>query len=370
MAKIAFWTASHLPDLGGFQWSTYRLAKALAKLGHQPTFVTRQGSNQEFATEIPVIRLGGDSILEWTQVSGKWLKNHRNHFDLIHTIDCFYKAIDEQLDVLSSIGLPTIMKIPTQGCVKRLINTADRQKNFREINAFSALNPMIVSELRQLSIDIARIHQIPNGVDSSEFVPATNCAELRKKLGLPENKILLLFMGRLVCRKRLDVLLSAAELMLPTITLVIVGSAFEQRDSFEEEIVKRASTLPNVILRPPTAEVLPYYQACDIHVLLSEREGLPNSVLEGMSCALPTVVSNIPGMVEVVDSELNGVVVPVGDISATVATFTRLATDTKFRKRLGQAARRKIVAQYDIQIVALAYNALYKVLLTQKGNGP
>ena len=366
MANIAFWTASHLPDLGGFQWSTYRLAKALAKLGHKPTFVTRSTLGQDFATEVPAVRFGGETVLDWTRISGQWLLSQRNRLDLIHTIDCFYKAIDEQLSILTATGLPTVLKIPTQGYIQKLINTAYRQQGFRQISAFSALNPGIVAELNQLDIDRARVHLIPNGVDPSEFVPAANSAELRKQLGLPNGKILLLFMGRLVYRKRLDVLLSAMESMPTAVTLIIVGSSFGQRDSVEAEIIKRAPTLPNVILRPSTAEVLPYYQACDIQVLLSEREGLPNSILEGMSCALPTVVSNIPGLAEVVDSEEDGIIVPVGDVASTVSVLTRLAADVELRKRLGQAARRKIIARYDIQTVALTYNALYKTL-TEKG---
>jgi glycosyltransferase involved in cell wall biosynthesis len=366
MSNIAFWTASHLPDLGGFQWSTYRLAKALTKLGHKTIFVTRSTHNKEFEPDTPVVRFDGDTVLEWTHTSGEWLVANRKHFDLIHSIDFFYKAVDEQLEFLSVIGLPSLIKIPTQGYVQKLIDTPTKRNRIREISAFSALNQGIAVELEQLGITSEHIHLIPNGVDSSEFVPTANCAKLRKQLNLPDNKILLLFIGRMVYRKRLDVLLSAMKLVPNTVMLVMVGSAFGQRDSVEAEIVEKVSTLPNVMLRPPTTDVLPYYQSCDINVLLSEREGMPNSVLEGMSCGMPTIVSNIPGMVEVVDSEKNGIVVPVGDTMATVVAINRLAKDAKFRECLGQAARQKITMKFDINKIAMAYDELYQTLTQRK----
>jgi len=368
MAKLAFWTASHLPDLGGFQWSTYRLVKALSKIGHEATFITRATSNGEFSSDILTVRFGGDTVLDWVKNSGQWLIANRDHFDLIHCIDCFYKAVDEQLETLSTINLPSVIKIPTQGCIQKLINTTTRQNGFKRISAFSALNQEMVVELEQLGVASTRIHLIPNGIDPNEFVPTENRTNIRKQLGLPNDKILLLFVGRMVYRKRLDVLLSAMRFMPDTVALVIVGSAFGQRDSVEAEIVERISTLPNVVLRPPTHNILPYYQCCDIHALLSEREGMPNSILEGMSCGMPTIVSNIPGMVEVVDSEVNGIVVPVGNVMATVAAIIRLINDVELRKCLSKAARQKIITKFDIKKVALTYDELYQTITRRKGS--
>lgn len=360
MASIAFWTASHLPDIGGFQWSTYRLARFLKGLGHNPLFVTRRSDQGLLSLEVPEIRFGSESVQDWVIESGNWLLTHRSEFDVIHAIDCFFNAVDEQLMFFEQSKLPTVLKIPTQGCFGKLMSSPSRVLAFGKISAFSVLNPGISEELALAGMNPRKFWSIPNGIDSEEFKPCRNRAELRHQLELPEQKILLLYAGRLVHRKRLDTLLAAMELASPQITLVIVGSGFGQHDSVEDGVYRKATGMKNVLLRKPVSNVLPYFQSCDIHILLSEREGMPNSVLEGMSCALPTIATAIPGLREIVSPDVDGFLIPVGNVQAAAEAISTLAENDSMRESMGLAARKKILRKYDIGIIASAYEAMYK----------
>ena len=360
MASIAFWTASHLPDIGGFQWSTYRLARSLKSRGHCPLFVTRRSDQSLPSLEVPEIRFGGESVRDWVIESGNWLLAHRSEFDVIHAVDCFFNAVDEQLMFFEQSKLPTVLKIPTQGCFGKLMSSTCRISAFGKVSAFSVLNPGIGEELALAGMDPRKFWSIPNGIDSEEFKLCRNRAELRHQLELPEQKILLLYAGRLVHRKRLDTLLAAMELAPLQTTLVIVGSGFGQRDSVEDEVFRKAAGMKNVLLRKPANNVLPYFQSCDIHILLSEREGMPNSVLEGMSCALPTIATAIPGLREIVSPGVEGFLVPVGNVQAAAESISTLVKDGSMRKSMGLAARQKILRDYDMRIIAAAYEAMYK----------
>ncbi len=364
--KVMFWTASHLPDLGGFQWSTYRLAKMMKELGHEPAFLT--GTEQQSICDqlVPAVRIPCTSVREWTEKSGQWLLENRSKFDVIHSIDLFYKAIDVQLDFLLASKLPTVIKIPTMGYIPKLINSDALRRKFSSMDALIALSEGIKSELTEAGISEAKIHSIPNGIDMQEFTPACNKQELRNVLQLPESKVLILFAGRLVYRKRVDVLLEATASLSQTVHLVLVGSSFGQRDSVEEQILQTAGTMANVTVREATAETLKYYQACDINVLLSEREGLPNAVLEGMSCSMPTVATDIAGITNVISSGYEGILVPVDDVSKTSEALMLLAENQELRQRMGQAARRKVKKEFDISVVTRKYLDLYQGILKGK----
>lgn len=366
MTRIAVWTASHLPELGGFQWSTYRLAKALMDAGIEVTFVTRVTEAQGSEGSVPVLRFSGSDVHEWTIESGQWLLKNKDRFDVIHVIDYFYKAVDEQLGILGQLALPAILKTPTPGCVPRLINTPERRAAIARINGFAAINYEIVQELEQVGINRGRIHFLPNGIDCNEFCPGNHKEATRQQLGLPDS-IIVLYMGRLVQRKRTDVLLEAMQQMPEDINLIMVGSSFGQHDSVEEEILSIARMMPNVIVRPATDNQLPYFQGADIHTLLSERDGMPNSVLEGMACGVATVASAIHGHIEVIDSGVDGILVPVGDAEASAEAILTLARHPEFRQKLGSSARTKIVSGFEVNDIARQYANIYEAMIAEGG---
>src|SRR3990167_3357027 len=138
--KIVFWTVSHLPDLGGFQWSTFRLAKALKKRGHEVLFLTATVQDSSYDDIVGSVRIQASNIPEWTTKSGQWLLENIHRFDVIHAIDLFYRSIDGQLDFLDRSGLPSVVKIPTMGCVPRLITSQSLRCQLNKVDAIIALS--------------------------------------------------------------------------------------------------------------------------------------------------------------------------------------------------------------------------------------
>ena len=96
-------------------------------------------------------------------------------------------------------------------------------------------------------------------------------------------------------------------------------------------------------------EVRHRLQEADAFLLSSLSEGISNAVLEAMACGLPVVTTDCGGMTEAVTDGVEGLVTPVRDPEAMAAALARLAADTELARRLGQAARQRILKDFTLK---------------------
>lgn len=99
-----------------------------------------------------------------------------------------------------------------------------------------------------------------------------------------------------------------------------------------------------------------------IFVLPSFYEGLPMSILEALSAGIPVIATPLSAIVDVIETERNGLLVPVGDVAALTLALKRLIEDAALRQRLGDAGRADHASRYDLdayvgQLVRLWQNA-------------
>jgi glycosyltransferase involved in cell wall biosynthesis len=105
------------------------------------------------------------------------------------------------------------------------------------------------------------------------------------------------------------------------------------------------------------------YASVDMVVLPSYREGLPKSLIEAAACGLPLVATDVPGCREVIADNEDGLLVPVRDASALAAAIARLLDDHELAARLGAAARKKALVEFDERIVIERTIEVYRELL-------
>ena len=98
------------------------------------------------------------------------------------------------------------------------------------------------------------------------------------------------------------------------------------------------------------------------------REGIPVALMEAMSCGVPVVASRLSGIPELVADEQSGLLVPPGDAGALAQALQRLHNDAGLRKRLGEAARQKVLQEFDLFKNAATLAALFKTVVTRGGN--
>jgi teichuronic acid biosynthesis glycosyltransferase TuaC len=159
--------------------------------------------------------------------------------------------------------------------------------------------------LVELGIAAERVHVLRNGVDLTLFRPHDRDAA-RRSLGF--TRPTLLAVGNLVALKRHKLMVEALT-RLPEFELVIVGEGPE-RSAIERAVRERDVAGRVRLLGRMLQDRLPeIYSAADLLLLASTHEGWPNVLLESMACGTPVVVSEMPGIAEIVGAAEAGRVV-------------------------------------------------------------
>ncbi len=138
-----------------------------------------------------------------------------------------------------------------------------------------------------------------NGVDTLRFSPVTKRGrdEVRAELRVPFDAKLVVFVGRLTHDKGisdLDVVWRGIARDVPEAWLLIVGDA-DSNDPRDLECVEKLRTSPRTLHAPFMKPVERVFQAADVNIMLSHREGLGMVNLEAASCEVPTVATQSPG---------------------------------------------------------------------------
>lgn len=183
--------------------------------------------------------------------------------------------------------------------------------------------------------------------------------ELRSELGLAEGDLLLVFVGRVVPIKRLDVMLAAlakARTSEPRLRLAIVGDG-EIRTGLERQ-ASELGIADAVHFLGYRRELRPVFAAADLAVLSSDNEGTPVSLIEAGAAGLPAVATDVGGVREVVTKE-TGEIVPSRDHAALADALVRMATDTDRRTSSGDAAQRRALDRYGATRLIRDIDELY-----------
>lgn len=200
------------------------------------------------------------------------------------------------------------------------------------------------------------VFAVQNGVNTDFFKPSSESEKinLRRKLGLPEDKRIYLALGTLIARKNNKVAIEAFNRMkLDNSALVFVGEGNE--DSMLKEM---ANGNPDIIFTGATKTPLDYLQACDILISCSLGEGLPNTVLEAMACGLPCILSDIGPHKELIEGSEAGIIFKRDSSNdLTLALSQSLVWNLKQKSEL---ARKLAIENFSVPILAKKYEDVYR----------
>jgi glycosyltransferase involved in cell wall biosynthesis len=151
----------------------------------------------------------------------------------------------------------------------------------------------------------------------------------------------------------------------PKTRFVLVGDG-KQRKEFERQVAERGleKFFSFLGLRNDVPHIL---ACCDIAVLPSEAEGLPNAVLEYMAAGLPTVASRVGGNAEIVQDGKTGLLVPPQDSYALAEALLRLLRNPDFAAGMGMKGRECVAAHFSFQRMVENTDQLYTELLLSRG---
>lgn len=192
-----------------------------------------------------------------------------------------------------------------------------------------------------------------NGVDSeSRFNPRTIDAasrdEMRRRYQIPDDGIVLGFVGRLVREKGIVELIQAWQTLreeYPKLYLLLVGW-FESQDALPHPVTKVIREDPRIRFVGRQWETPPLYQLMDIFCLPTYREGLAMALLEACAMELAVVATRVPGCVDAVEDGVTATLTPPQDVQAMIAAIRRYVDDPQWRIMHGKAARTRVMRDF------------------------
>jgi len=281
---------------------------------------------------------------------------------------------------LRRMRIPTVFAVtmaPTNTSKKphkRFLRDANFRRLYNQLDCIITNNSPLRDMVRAFGVT-TRIEVIPNGVDLQRFYPEPDGRDrrlVREALGIPDSDLVICTVGAVLPRKGAHLLLEAWVRLLPRFPathVVLVGPEThlehpklgDFRRRLEE--LARASGVPQrVHFTGVVDNVEAYLRAADLFVLPTEREGLPNSVLEAMAIALPVVITPYIGLSDDIGVAGRHYLLAQPNGEALAEVMAGLLADPDRRRGLGRAGREWVEETMDLERSLDRYVALYREL--------
>ena len=217
--------------------------------------------------------------------------------------------------------------------------------------------------LERERVDENRIVVIRNGVDPLPAV-TEETAEIREKLGIGEGHLVVGMVANFNrAVKGVSLFLDAVPEILravPSARFLLLGRGKEEEALRDKALAMGIEHY--ILFAGYRKDIQRYYALMDVSALTSFSEGLSITLLESMSCGIPVVATRVGGNPEVVVDGVTGYLVPPGDIPAFASRTVELLLDKDLRRRMGEAARHRVMRDFRLEDVASRYLALYETL--------
>ncbi len=380
--RILFLSNYGLPHLGGIEVVVDAMARELSARGHEVRHVTaaslRPGEELTPNDVYQVIRVPAGNLLE--RAAGvpfpifgpslvETLRDEIARADVVHAHGNLFLNSVAALVLARAVRRPVRILTEHVGHVdyeSRLLDHTEKlaiatmgRFATRCAEAIVVLNAKVWREMASLAPG-SRIVQIQNGVDRTRYRPPTagEREAMRKQLGW-DARPRVLFVGRLVKKKRADLAVAAAVAAHGAFELVIVGPG-----RLEGDTPAHVETLGG----QPAERVAEIYRAADAFLLPSHGEGFPLTAQEAMASGLPVILANDPSYEPYVSGAGPGVRLVEPDADIIAREVSGLLADPVLRAESGAAAARHAHARFSWSRCVDEHLALYEAVRVARQN--
>ena len=227
--------------------------------------------------------------------------------------------------------------------------------------------------LQQEGLPNARIAVIPNGIDTNAFtrrshpdvaqiagVPAVAAQAISLPAVAAKPRRRVITVANLRPEKSHETLIAAAAQVaadFPDVQFQIVGDG--PRRSELEGLVRARGLERTVVFLGHREDISDLLGAADVFVLPSKSEAFPNGAIEAMAAGLPVIASAVGGLLDLIEPDRSGLLVPAGDLEALAAALRRLFSDPVLAGRLGEAAQTQVRQRYSFERMVASFEELY-----------
>lgn len=386
MTRLLFLTERFPPDIGGLSASSRRIAQSLSSLGleidvlawsrHVPAGkLVEQQLDQADSENLRIYRQGQyrqwDMTMPATLNAMNWL-HQQNKYEAIwgHYLSpagflaVWFGKLHEIPSTISARGNDIDTEMFPPGDFSRLMWTLQNAKLISAVSKNMAHKIQILSGRNDVFV-------LPNSVDISQFAARnTGTAQLRTALGIEPGELIIGFAGELREKKGIQFLLDTFRDVRTkhACRLLVIGDVRnQQRPTMQLFAAEFPEDFSKIIItghKENPLDVAELLNLCDLFLLPSLMEGMPNSLLEAMACARLCIASDAGGIPELIKHGENGFIVPcpnLNHLSTAVLEAFELNEQTKLR--ITQSARQTVLDSFDLEAERAHLDALLKILL-------
>lgn len=375
-------------NVGGPAIQVVNLSRRLTPLGYATVLLRgrlgpAEGSMDHLAAELGVVPIDLPGLRRelglhdlralWSMC--RWLSRYRP--DVLHTHTAKAGAIGRLAALVLAGRRPPVVIHTFHGHVFEGEFSSGVSRLFAFVERLLARGTTrivaVSSEIRQDLIDLRvapaeKVQVLPLGFDLDRFVRSDAEREeigrhTRARLGIPDGKLVVTVIARVVKVKRIDRFLAmATELAAERddVHFVIVGDGDRRAELQASADARRLGD--RVTWAGFERDVASLCFASDIVVLSSDNEGTPVSLIEAHAAGRPAVCTRAGGVAAVIVNGTTGFVVPK-DAGALAAAVRTLLDDPQMRRRFGEAGRRHVLERFSVERLVADIDELYSRLL-------
>lgn len=391
-----------IPPKAGIPVTIYMhtLAQQFTFLGHSVDVICAPASDREeqvySIVEVGKPRLTGRNVylqnlyeFWYSLCVGLTLskRQRRNRYDIIHFFEdpatafsTLLFARNEMPPILFSSGRPvsaTGLAWESQSTPLPIRLASDIMHSY----VFRKVTRVAVSSHRLRDVLMNRLRIAPEKVSVTPFIsaepdlfyPGIDCSELREKLGLSQDNLVVVCLGEVSPYKNQLSLVRAAPRIIqrhPEVRFIIAGGIVKEYYAQIQQFIQSQNLSEYVIFTgfiKDYAELPKYYNLADAYVLVSRSEGnLPKTILEAMSCGKAIVASDIPQNREGAKRGDEVIFVDPYDVEAIAKAINDLLGDPELRRKMGGNARRTVMEYHTPRIVAQGMLKVYEDIIASR----
>lgn len=388
--RILIITPTFLPTRGGAEMAIYELAHRWQQR-HQVLVVTPRLKGEDIPVEFPVIRywdplylpkIGNKLQSPWlarklpsislTSLVGGARAIHRFRPDVVNVhyllpnllIILAVRAVTRLPIVLSFVSR---MDIPGLGMPATWVSLARYVAKMVSATVFLTPGSWQAFWGTSLPKGVAS-HIIPYGADVHRFSPTVSGRGVRQRLGIPSHAVVIFALQRLVPVKRVDLLIQALAHMQGQTsreTRLVIGGTGPTAPELRQ-MVRNLQLEDKVLFTGfiPEEQLPHYFAMSDIFAFASANETFGIVLVQAMAAGKPIVATHTFAVEDVVEDGKTGVLVEPEDPSALARGLLMLVEHGETAREMGQYGRWKAETEYDWNIIARRYEAVFATTLT------
>ncbi len=238
--------------------------------------------------------------------------------------------------------------------------------SFRYFDKVVPLSTELLDDIRGLKVGESQIEYIANGVDLKPVATIRQQRDSMRQSTLNTPSVMG-YIGQLIDRKNVKELIECYTHLaatMPQLKLVIVGDG-ECRASLEAHVAG-LSCHDRIEFRGFVPDPLEHLKEFDLFAMCSSLEGIPRCLMESMAMGVPVVAYDIPGVDQLIEHEITGLLAPYGDVPELAQQCERLLTDTELSRSISAAASSRVSEEFSAKRMADVYQSLYRKVLTER----